>query len=94
MDLLTQNGDSKAEQLFNESVAALQKAAQHRDPWYQAEAHYHASKTYMRLWQYRKDSASQENALNQAMEAVKLYSDPKFQSWYEHVTNLFATPTQ
>jgi len=95
VDLTTQNGDTpKAEQLFNDSLVALQRAAQHRDPWYRAEAHYHASKTYTRIWQHRKDATSRENALNEAMEAVKLYSDPKFQSWYEHVMDLSSTLTQ
>ena len=64
VDLMNQGGDKGvAEELLRDALAALYEAGEHRDAAYQAEAHYHSSKTFYRLWRLLGDPAQLAQAL-------------------------------
>jgi len=79
--------DARVRQLLESSLGDFTKAEGHISAPYRAEAHYHASKSYLRLWQYFKDESFRERARHEADEAAKLYPDSKYDSWIEFLWN-------
>lgn len=82
----TQNSE-RIRELLESSLKDFRKAQEHVSTQYKAEAHYHASKSHFRLWQYFNDDPSKELALEEATEAAKLYPDSKYDSWIEFLWN-------
>jgi hypothetical protein len=74
--------------LLESSLDDFHRAQEHISPPYKAEAHYHASKSYFRLWQYFKDNNALERAREEADIAAKLYPDSKYDSWDEYLGNV------
>ena len=86
VDLMNQGGDKGvAEELLRDALAALYQAGEHRDAAYQAEAHYHSSKTFYRLWRLLGDPAQLAQALEEAIEAKGTYPESKYESWIEYL---------
>jgi len=79
----------KIRELLQSSLHDFCKAQGHIGAPYRAEAHYHASKSYLRLWQYFRDESFIEKARNEADEAAKLYPDSKYDSWIEFLWNVY-----
>lgn len=76
-------------ELLDSSLKDFCKAKGHISAPYKAEAHYHASKSYFRLWQYFKDESFLESARHEADEAAKMYPDSKYDSWIEFLWNVY-----
>lgn len=94
VDLHIQSGSVEADnmpeirRLLESSLDDFHKAQGHISAQYKAEARYHASKSYLRLWQYFEDESFLENTRHEADEAAKLYPDSKYDSWIEFLWNV------
>jgi hypothetical protein len=75
-------------QLLESSLGDFRRAGGHISSQYKAEAHYHASKSHFRLWQYFKDESCLEKTRQEADEAARLYPDSKYDSWIEFLWNV------
>jgi len=72
--------------LLREAVASLQKATEHLDAGYRAQAFYELSKAFFHLSRLEGDTDSQRNAaLDCARTACRLHGDPKYLTWLEYV---------
>jgi hypothetical protein len=75
-------------QLLQSSLDDFTKAQGHVSAQYRAEAHYHASKSCFRLWQYFERDGWLENARREADEAARLYPDSKYDTWIEYLSSV------
>lgn len=80
--------------LLRGSLEALNRAKQHIQASYRAEAHYQASKTNYRLWQLTPRSDFLDTALEEAEAASELYPDSKYDSWMEYLLQAHESKSQ
>jgi hypothetical protein len=73
--------------LLESSLGDFRKAQDHVSDPYKAEAHYHGSKSYFRLYQYFQERDAIERAREEARIAAGLHPDSKFDSWIEYLAS-------
>jgi len=78
----------KIRKLLESSLHDFKKAQGHVSAQYKAEAHYHASKSFFRLWQFFEEEDRLDKTRDEADEAAKLYPDSKYDSWIEFLWNV------
>ena len=71
--------------LLENSLSSFERAKGHIDRQYRAEACYHASKSYYRLWQHDKNSATLQKAIEEAKTARTTFPDIKYETWVEYL---------
>lgn len=77
--------DEEAKDQLKDSIASYGKAVHHTDSRYSAEAHYHRSKAYWRLWKLTNSQDDLKAALADAVKAAGTYYEDRFLSWSEYV---------
>lgn len=75
---------TQAVELLHASIKAFSEATEHRDPEYQATAHYERSKARHRLCgiSYAADEADAARA--DALDACRLSADTRYQTWLDY----------
>ncbi|HPS77213.1 MAG TPA: hypothetical protein PLS53_03560 [Thermoanaerobaculaceae bacterium] len=83
---LAPHDKSAAIDLLLQASRSTERATEHRDPEYQALAHYEVSKVYYHLSRLEPDnSAHGEQARLHAAAAARLSPELKYQTWLQHV---------
>ena len=74
---------ARSVQMLKDSVESLDKAVDHSEPRYSAEAFYNRSKSKWRLWQLTDERELLTQALVDARDAVESFPAEHFLSWLE-----------
>jgi len=83
--LMDSDCDEDAKAQLKDSLISYGKAVLHSDPRYSAEARYHRSKAYWRLWKLTQSPDDLKAALTDAATAAKTYYEDRFLSWSEYL---------
>jgi hypothetical protein len=83
--LMDSDRNEEAKAQLRDSLTAYTKAVNHVDARYSAEARYHRSKAYWRLWKLTQAPSDLKAALNDAESAAKTYYEDRFVSWCEYL---------
>jgi tetratricopeptide (TPR) repeat protein len=83
--LMDSGRDEDAKAQLKDSLTSYGKAVQHSDPRYSAEARYHRSKAYWRLWKLTQAPNDLKGSLDDAATAAKTYYEDRFVSWSEYL---------
>ena len=75
----------RVQELLKASLKAFDRASNHIERRYEAEAFYNMSKSYFRLWQIDHSWEPLEKAIESAEHASRSYPEAKYESWIEYL---------
>jgi hypothetical protein len=85
---------SESLKLLDEACSAFTRAMEHIDEGYKATASYDRSKAWLRCYQLSENPDFAMNAWQDALQAAKLDSDYKYQSWIEYLERMLPAWTR
>lgn len=83
--LMDSGNDLRAAEVLKQAIESFGHGVQHEETRYSAEAYYHRSKAYWRLWRINRSAEDLDNAIEDANRAAKDYYEDRFVRWVEYL---------